>query len=344
MEQAVEAGATDLHIKVGGRPRIRVSGTLSEIGEEVITQEIAHFMALDLISVEKANRFELEGDVELTTSLEKAGRFRINIYRQQGYTGIAIRCIPDKIPTIDSLGLSPVAVTLAEKPHGLVLVTGPTGSGKSTTLAAMIHHINKTRSCNIITMEDPIEYLHHDIKALINQREIGADVLDFATALKRCLRQDPDVIMVGEMRDLETISLALTAAETGHLVFATLHTTSAAQTPSRIIDVFPPMQHAQIQIQLADSLQGIMSQILLPRKDGGLVLAQEVLVASEGIRALIRDNRIAQIDNLLQTGGKEGMQTMETHLNTLVDQGLITYQTALSKANNPKQIQKPTSW
>jgi len=338
MKQSVEEGATDLHIKVGCKPRIRRSGRLTDLGTEVITAELAHTMALDLMTPEQANRFDLEGDMELTCTLERVSRFRINIFRQQGYTGLALRCIPDKVPTIEELGISPVAIKLAEKPNGLVLVTGPTGSGKSTTLAAMINHINRTRSCNIITMEDPIEYVHHDILSQVNQREIGADVTNFSTALKRCLRQDPDVIMVGEMRDLETIALALTAAETGHLVFGTLHTTSASHTPSRIIDVFPPVQHGQLRVQLADSLRGIMSQILVPREEEGLVLAQEVLIANEGVRALIRDNKPSQIYNQMQTGAQDGMQTLETALNRLVETEVISYETALAKANFPKQI------
>ncbi len=341
MAQSAAQGATDLHIKVGCRPHIRISGSLFDLGSETVSQEIAHAMAMELMTQEQITRFDLEGDVELTSSLEDVGRFRINIFRQLGFTGLAIRCIPDRIPTIEDLGLSSLAKEFAEKSNGIVLVTGPTGSGKSTTLASMIHHINTTRACNILTMEDPIEYVHKDVKAQINQRQIGIDVLDFSTALKRGLRQDPDVIMVGEMRDLETISLALTAAETGHLVFATLHTTSAAQTPARIIDVFPSAQHQQIRVQLADSLQGIMAQILVPRLEGGLVLAQEVLVATDGVRALIRDNKTTQIENQIQTGGKIGMQTLETALNRLVQEGVISFETALAKANKPKQITEP---
>ncbi|MBU0756395.1 MAG: PilT/PilU family type 4a pilus ATPase [Planctomycetes bacterium] len=339
MHEIVEAGASDLHIKAGCRPRMRLSGELISFGDDIISREMAHSMALDLMSTEQANRFELEGDLELTYHLKEAGRFRINVFRQQGDTCMAIRNIPDKVPTIEELRLSPMAERFAEKPHGLVLVTGPTCSGKTTSLAAMINHINLTRACNIITMEDPIEFVHEDKKAQIIQREIGKDVVDYAAALRCGLRQDPDVIMVGELRDLETISLALTAAETGHLGFATLHTTSAAQTPSRIIDVFPPGQQDQIRVQLADSLQGIISQILLPKMEGGLVLAQEVLVATEGVRALIRDNRTAQIDNMLQTGAKEGMLTLDASLTDLVKQGFIQRKTALSKAKNPSKLQ-----
>jgi len=340
LRKATEKGATDIHIKVGCRTSFRINGSLVDVGTEQISVDAAHGMALDLMTAEQANRLDLEGDVELTHSIDNEARFRVNIFRQQGFTSIAIRCIPGNVPTLGELKLPPVVAKLAEKPHGLVLVTGVTGSGKSTTLAAMINHINMTRDCNIITMEDPIEYVHHDIKAHVNQREIGTDVVDFATALKRGLRQDPDVIMVGEMRDLETIALALTASETGHLVFATLHTTSAAQTPSRIIDVFPSTHHAQIRVQLADSLQGIISQLLLPSNNGGLVVAQEILVANNGIRALIRENKCSQINNLLQTGSKDCMQTLESSLNRLIADNQISYELAKSKAYNPNQIQK----
>ena len=276
-------------------------------------------MALDLMTREQAAHFEREGDVELASTIENVGRFRVNVLRQRGTSGLVIRCIPDKVPTIADLNLNSLSETLAERPRGLVLVTGPTGSGKSTTLAALVNHINHTRACHIITMEDPIEYLHTDVEAHITQREIGRDAKDFTQALKRALRQDPDVIMVGEMRDLETISLALTAAETGHLVFGTLHTSSAVMTPGRIVDVFPSDQQTQIRLQLADSLQGIMAQMLLPRCDGvsGMVVAQEVLVATEAIRALIRERKTPQIANMMQTGGKAGMRTLESSLNAV---------------------------
>ena len=341
MAKAVEVNATDLHIKEGVPPRLRVVGALFDVGTEPLTRETAHQMALDLMSSAQAANFEIEGDVELTCAMDGVGRFRVNVLRQRGATSLAVRCIPERIPTIESLHLSPLARVLAERPRGLVLVTGPTGSGKSTTLAALINHINRTRPCHILTMEDPIEYVHADVCAHITQREIGCDAVDFASALKRALRQDPDVIMVGEMRDLETISLALTAAETGHLVFGTLHTSSAALTPSRIIDVFPAGRQAQIRQQLADSLQGIMAQTLVPRMDEGLALAQEVLVATDAVRSLIRESKSPQIANLMQTGSREGMQTLENALNELVGQGAISYQAAVSTANLPKLIRKP---
>jgi len=341
MRQAVRSAATDLHVKVGVPPRMRMGGTLLTVGKEVVTSAEAHEMALELMNPEQAAKFEREGDFELACTLEKVGRFRINILRQRGLTGLAVRCIPDDVPSVDALGLHPLAVTLAAKPRGLVLVTGPTGSGKSTTLAALVDQVNRTRACHIITMEDPIEYLHEDKEAHITQREIGRDALDYATALKRALRQDPDVIMVGEMRDLETIALALTAAETGHLVFATLHTTSAVLTPARIIDVFPPGQQTQVRMQLADSLQGVMAQMLLPRADKpGMVLAQETLVATEAVRALIRERKIHQISNQMQIGVKEGMQTLEMALNDYIARGIISYEAAIAKAHYPKQVRR----
>jgi twitching motility protein PilT len=252
--------------------------------------------------------------------------------------GVFARRIPDEVPTVEELGLAAACSDLAARPRGLVLVTGPTGSGKSTTLAAMINHINKTRPCHIVTMEDPIEFVHTEAQAHISQREIGRDTKDFASALKRALRQDPDVILVGEMRDLETISLAVTAAETGHLVFATLHTTSAILSVDRIVDVFPPVQQRQIRMQLADALQGIISQILLPRKTGGVVVAQEVLTVNSGVRALIREGKTPQIGNQMQTGAKDGMQTLEDCLNDLVARGTIAQDVAVQKANHPQSI------
>ncbi len=340
MTQAQEVGATDLHVKVGCTPRFRIAGALLNVGKEVFTQHEAHAMALDLMTPEQAQVFHREGDMELSVTIEHVGRFRVNVLRQRGYTGLTVRCIPEEVPTLEVLGVSPLAKALAEKPRGLVLVTGPTGSGKSTTLAAMIDHINSTRSCHILTMEDPIEYIHRDKESHITQREMGRDAITFAAALKRALRQDPDVILVGEMRDLETMSLALTAAETGHLVFATLHTTSAVLSPDRIVDVFPPAQQTQIRLQLADSLQGIIAQMLLPAIGGGVALAQEILVATEAVRALIRERKTPQVQNMMQTGAKEGMITLESSLNDLVQRGVIAYEVAVQKANLPKQIRR----
>ncbi|MHC4577109.1 MAG: PilT/PilU family type 4a pilus ATPase [Planctomycetota bacterium] len=341
MTEAIRCDASDLHLKVGSPPRLRVGGRLKEVGAEILGEEQIRAMATELMSAGQAKQFEAQGDLELGCTIDRVGRFRVSVFRQRGLTGLAIRCIPTEIPTIESLGISPLARQLADKPRGLVLVTGPTGSGKSHTLAAMVHHINLTRDCHILTMEDPIEFLHTDIRAHITQREIGRDAVDFASALRRALRQDPDVILVGEMRDLETIALALTAAETGHLVFATLHTSSAAQCPERVIDVFPPTQQAQIRLQLSESLQGVMAQILVPGTKGRLVPVQEILLANDAARSLIRESKTPQLYNVMQTGGAEGMQTLEAALDDLVRRGTITYETAVSRANTPEQIQQP---
>ena len=261
--------------------------------------------------------------------------------RQRGSISLVLRHIPQDIPSLDQLGMPPICKHLAQKPRGLVLVTGPTGSGKSTTLAAMIDLINSSVAGHILTMEDPVEFLHRDKKCYINQREVGTDTTDFNEALRRALRQDPDVILIGEMRDLETISLAVTAAETGHLVLATLHTTSAMKSIDRIVSVFPPDHQTQIRLQLAGTLQGIVSQTLIPKIKGGRVAAIEVLVANDAVRTLIRENKMAQIPTAMQTGKKAGMQTLEEHLNVLVAQGHISYEAAVAKANQPEAIAHP---
>jgi len=340
LAMTLERRATDLHVKGGSPLRLRQDGTLVPIGEHVLTSADADALLHELLSAEQYERFEEDGDLDMAHTLPGVGRFRINVFRAQGEIGLAIRRIPEQVPSIDDLGLSPVCKTMSDKPRGLVLVTGPTGSGKSTTLAAMIDHINRTRPCHIVTMEDPIEYRHTEVRAQITQREIGEDTSSFTAALRRALRQDPDVILVGEMRDLETIALAVTAAETGHLVFGTLHTTSAGLTVDRVIDVFPPAQQRQIRMQLADALQAILSQTMLPRRGGGLVVAQEILVATKGVRALIREGKAHQIGNMMQTGGAEGMITLEDALNRLVAEGRITYETAVSKANHPDAIRE----
>jgi twitching motility protein PilT len=338
LQAAVKARASDLHLKVGSPPRLRVMGRLRDVNGNALGQEETRAMAAELMSPEMARRLEQEGDVELACTLDGVARFRVSIFRQRGQTGLAVRCIPAEIPTIESLGISPVACALAERPRGLVLVTGPTGSGKSHTLAAMVSHVNRTRDCHILTMEDPIEFVHKDDKAHITQREIGRDAPDFAAALRRALRQDPDVILVGEMRDLETISLALTAAETGHLVFATLHTASATQSPERIVDVFPPNQQSQIRLQLSESLQGVMAQILVPTLSNELCAVQEILVATEAVRSLIREAKTPQLYNVVQTGAAEGMQTLEAALDDLVKRKVIAHETAVARANYPAQI------
>jgi len=273
---------------------------------------------------EKWELLRERGEIDLAYSLPGVSRFRVNVFHQRGSVGAAIRLIPRNIPDLERLGLPPVVAELAERQHGLVLVTGPTGSGKSTTLAAMVDRINRERSCHIITLEDPIEYLHQHRRSIVNQREVGADTRSFASALRAALRQDPDVILVGEMRDLETIATAITAAETGHLVLATLHTSSAVQSIDRIIDVFPSHQQGQVRIQLADTLEGVITQQLWLRADRtGRVAAVEVLAATPAVKNLIREGKTHQIISSIQTGGRYGMQTMEMALRQLVARGII---------------------
>jgi len=336
----VQHGASDLHIQGGSPVRMRVDGRLEVLDENPLPADEAEDLVRALLTEEQFARFDASGDLDIGYSLPGQARFRVNVLRARGAFGMAIRRIPEYVPTMEQLGLSPLCAQLSELPRGLVLVTGPTGSGKSTTLASMVQHINTTRACHIVTMEDPIEYIHSEVMSHITQREIGRDTKDFKSALKRALRQDPDVLLVGEMRDLETIRLAVTAAETGHLVFATLHTPSAALSISRIVDVFPPEQQRQIRMQVADSLQAVISQMLLPRLGGGVAAAQEILVATAPVRALIREGKIPQIGNVMQTGAQEGMQVLEDVLNDLIARGSIDYDTAVGKATYPRLIER----
>ena len=324
LEMAVESNASDLHLTVGVPPVMRIYGKLVFSEMERLTPESTKNLAAEILSQEQLSLLEEEGQVDLSLSLAHIGRFRINVFKQRGSVGLAIRLIPYKIPPFEELNLPPVIRTLAEKESGFILVTGPAGSGKSTTLAAMIDIINSQRSCHIITLEDPIEFLHSHKKSIVNQREIKTDSQSFSAALRAALRQDPDVILVGEMRDLETISIALTAAETGHLVLSTLHTKSAPQSIDRIIDVFPPHQQQQVRIQLANTLVGVVSQRLLPRVDKqGLIPAVEVMISTPAIKNLIREGKTHQIYSSIQTGSKYGMQTMESSIQDLFERGLI---------------------
>lgn len=325
--RGVEHGASDVHLTVYRPPMYRVNGCLiPDSGSEALKPEDTKRLATEIIPDSRVSEILKEtGQADFSSSISGVGRFRVNIYIQRGSYAAAIRLIPMDVPHIDELYLPPVVAELAQREKGLLLVTGTTGSGKSTTLAAMINLLNQTRSCNILTLEDPIEYLHRHGTSIINQREIGTDSLSFALALRAALRQDPDVILVGEMRDLETISIAMTAAETGHLVLASLHSSSASQTIERVVDVFPPHQQAQIRIQLANTLQGIISQQLVPRSDvSGRVVACEILVATPAIRNLIRDNKIHQIYSSIQTGTNSGMITMEKSLKILYQRGIIS--------------------
>ncbi|MCE5190460.1 MAG: type IV pilus twitching motility protein PilT [Actinomycetia bacterium] len=336
----IDRGASDLHIAVGSPPGIRQRGELLPIeGAKILTPRDTQAMILGLLSEVQRQRFETELELDFAYSIPGLSRFRANVFQQRNSMGAVFRVIPLKIPTIDELGLPKVCRFLAERPRGLVLVTGPTGSGKSTTLAAMIDHINESRSVHIMTMEDPIEFMHRNKKAYVNQREVGEDTHSFASALKRVLRQDPDVILVGEMRDLETISAAITAAETGHLVLATLHTTGGPATIDRIVDVFPPHQQQQVRMQLSGSLEGVLSQVLLRSTDGkSRVLALEIMLGIPAISNLIREGKTHQMANIIQGGAAMGMQTLDQHLKALCQAGRITFEEAVSKAQEPREL------
>jgi len=333
-----ERDASDLHVRGNSPIRLRIHGELIEMSQRPMTPDEALRYLHEVLTTEELARFEKDWDLDFGYAADGIGRFRINALKARGEVGMAVRRIPSHVPSIEEVGLAPACRKIAESSRGLVLVTGPTGSGKSTTLAAMIRHVNETRNCHIVTMEDPIEYVYREDRAHITQREVGRDVKDFNSALRRAMRQDPDVLLVGEMRDLETIALAVTAAETGHLVFGTLHTTSASSTVERIVDVFPHAQQGQIRMQLASSLAAICSQLLVPRIGGGQVVAQEILVATRAVRSLIREGKAPQMTNMMQTGGKDGMQTLEDALSRLVETGHITQRTAVANANHPALI------
>lgn len=325
LQKTFEEKASDLHITVGIPPTIRKNGKLQQVGDVEITSDIVKRMIEDILPGHKVDEFHEKGETDFNYTLGDLCRFRVNAYHQKNAGAIAFRLIPSKIPTIESLGMPKVLYDLSDKPQGLILVTGPTGSGKSTTLAAMLDYINETKSKHIITLEDPIEYMHHHKQSVVNQREIGIDTQDFASGLRASLRQDPDVILVGEMRDLETISTAITAAETGHLVFATLHTSSAPTTIDRIIDVFPPHQQGQIRIQLANVLQGIISQRLFVTKDkNGRVAATEILVAVPSVTNLIRNEKVHQIPSIMQTSRALGMHTIQNSIQELLTKGKVS--------------------
>ena len=336
-----QKGASDIHITSGIPPTYRINGKLIPIGDTILTPEDTENLILQSLSDYQMEILREKGEVDFSYSSPGVGRYRVNAYRQRGTYGMALRIIPLTIPSTEALGLPDVVNDLARLPRGLILVTGPTGSGKSTTLASMIDQINKERNCHILTLEDPLEYLHKHNKAIVNQREIGSDSLSFANALRGALREDPDVILVGEMRDLETISIAITAAETGHLVLSTLHTNGAAKTVDRVIDVFPPHQQQQVRVQLASVIQAIISQQLLPKGDGkGRVAALEIMVATPAIRNLIRENKNYQIDTAIQTGAKLRMQTMDTSLINLYKRGIITKEVALTQSFNYEDMKK----
>lgn len=340
----IEQDASDLHLKVGRPPGLRIHGELVPLpdAEPLTPAEIDEMIDTMIVTIDDARaRFDGGSDLDFSYSIPGLARFRVNIFRQRKQVGAVLRAIPIKILTLKELGALPILAELALKPRGLVLVVGPTGSGKSTTLAAMIDLINATKKCHIMTVEDPIEFWHEDQMSYVNQRQVEQDTESFSSALKSALREDPDVILVGEMRDLETTTAAVTAAETGHLVFATLHTTSAAQTVDRIIDVYPGGQQQQIRMQLSMALQGVVSQTLLPRRDGkGRVCAMEILVGTPPVRNLIREAKTHELTGVLQTGADAGMQTLEDALRGLYQKNLITQEEALGAANNPEALER----
>lgn len=341
LSQAQHQKASDIHLIEGRRPIVRVIGELKEMELPILETEQLQSIVQILIDLGHQDLYHKGQDVDGAYTDDNGLRYRLNLYHQSGKMAVAIRLLQQHVPTLEQLKMPDVFKQLSMLPRGLVLVTGPTGSGKSTTLAAMIQHINQNKAQHILTLEDPIEYIHTQNKSLINQREIHRDVADFQSALRSALREDPDVILVGEMRDYETISLALTAAETGHLVFSTLHTTGAAPTIDRIIDVFPPHQQAQVRTQLAGVLKGVISQALLPRADhSGRIAVHEIMLMNEAIANLIRENKIVQINSVIQTGSRAGMQSLEGGLAKLISEGMVTLEDAQQVTSDVAQLKR----
>ncbi len=339
LELAVQEGASDLHLAVGLPPVMRIHGSLAPLDAEQLTPTDTDRLMRSITTEAQIHGVDHEGGCDFGFGFGELARFRVSVFRQKGHVGIVLRQIPTKMLTLEEIGLPAQMKDLLFKPRGLILVTGPTGSGKTTTLASMLNIINQERDCHIITVEDPIEYYHTHKKSVVTQREIGVDVPTFKEALRRALRQDPDVILVGEMRDLETMEAAITAAETGHLVFATLHTTGAARTVDRIVDAFPTNQQEQVRTQLSTSIVAVISQILMPRKDKpGRIAGFEIMIATPSIRALIRDNKTFRITSDIQTGAKWGMQTLDSHLLELWRGGKIPYEELVTKAQDTEEI------
>jgi twitching motility protein PilT len=336
----VQSGASDLHLTVGRPATVRRDGTLVAFENvPVLTSTEIDRMIMSLIDEDQKVELEANSQLDFSFGVPGVGRFRANAFSQRNSLALALRVVPFRVRSLEELGAPPACTTLLNRPYGIVLVVGPTGSGKSTTLAAMIDRINETKPVHILTIEDPVEYLHHHKMAMVNQREVGTDVRSFEKGLKSALREDPDVVLLGEMRDLESMEISLSLAETGHLVFATLHTNDAAQALDRIIDVFPAERRDQIQIMLAGALQGVISQRLLPAIGGGRVAGYEIMIANEAIRNLIREGKSRQMRNMIATGGGEGMQTIEMDLARLVAAGLISIDTAMESSAYPKEIQ-----
>jgi twitching motility protein PilT len=341
LRDLIQMHGSDLHLTVNSPPRVRVDQQINALPYDALSPEQCKSLAYSILTDKQQKKLELDFEVDFAFGVDGLSRFRGNVFFQRGSLTTVIRAIPFQIPPLEQLRLPRICQTFPAKPKGLILVTGPTGSGKSTTLAAIVDRINNERAVHIITIEDPVEYVHTHKQAIVNQREVGADTKSFATALKYVLRQDPDVIMVGEMRDLETIQAALTAAETGHLVFATLHTNSATESVNRIIDVFPPHQQGQVRAQLSMTLEAVVTQKLLPRKaGGGVVLAAEVMMCTPAIRALIRENKVHEMYGVLQVSQKYGMLTMNMSLYDLVSAGQVSVERALSTSNLPEELER----
>jgi twitching motility protein PilT len=342
LEELVRRQGSDVHFTVGQPPKIRIDGELrdSQVWPTALDPKETSLLAYSLMTEKQKRTFEVEDDLDFSFGIARLSRFRANVFRQRGAVALAIRQIPFDIRSFESLGIPPIVPKFADRVNGMVLVTGATGSGKSTTLAALIDKINRERRCHIITIEDPIEFVHSHRMSMVNQREVGSDTKTFASALKYALRQDPDVVLIGEMRDPETIAAAITMAETGHLVFATLHSNSAAESINRIVDVFPHEQQAQIRTQLAVVLEGIVTQQLVPKKNGGRALAVEVLVVTSAIRALIRDDKTHQIYSSMQAGTKHGMQTMTQALYSHYLNGTLTKEAVLEHSEDPVELER----
>jgi twitching motility protein PilT len=345
MEQLIEMGGSDMHLSAGLPPYFRISGHLTPIGDEPMTAEQCQRLIFSMLNNNQRKTLEQTWELDCSYGVKGLARFRVNVYKERGTYAACLRALSSKIPSFEKLGLPDIVREMAEKPRGLILVTGPTGSGKTTTLAAMIDLINRTRAEHILTVEDPIEFVYEPVKSVIHQRQLHEDTKSFANALRAALREDPDIILVGEMRDLETISLAISAAETGHLVMGTLHTSSAAQTVDRMIDVFPAERQQQVRVQLSNSLIAVFSQTLVPKKNPkpgefGRIMAQEIMVVTPAISNLIREGKTAQIYSQIQTGGKLAMQTLESVLANYYKRGLISFEAAMSKTSKADELQR----
>jgi twitching motility protein PilT len=345
MEQMIEMGGSDMHLSAGLPPYFRISGKLTPIGEDALSADQCQRLIFSMLNNNQRKNLEQNWELDCSYGVKGLARFRVNVYKDRGTYAACLRALSSKIPNFDVLGLPNIVREMSERPRGMVLVTGPTGSGKTTTLAAMIDLINRTRAEHILTVEDPIEFVYEPIKSLIHQRQLGEDTKSFGNALKAALREDPDIILVGEMRDLETIHLAISAAETGHLVFGTLHTSSASQTVDRMIDVFPSERQTQVRVQLSNSLVAVFSQTLVPKQNAkpgeyGRCMAQEIMIVTPAISNLIREGKTSQVYSAIQTGSKLGMQTLEKALADLVKSGSVSFEVAMSKSSKPEELQR----